>query len=159
MATTTTSMHPAVTEWKFPPPMVLAWKSPAFMPALTRRPLFSTTQPKKRVHFGTVTTYLFPLAYGGSAVPKDQGPPIGLASKHTQKACQDLHDTSNTGQRSRVRKFDHAERMALLQKAGYTSKEVVEMCLEAIDIRKSSLETEEDDKVDERETKRRRVDV
>ncbi|KAF0699044.1 Aste57867_10358 [Aphanomyces stellatus] len=138
--------------------MVLAWKSPAFMPAFTRRPPFSTTKAKKRVRFGTVTTYLFPLAYGGSAVPKDQGPPIGLASKHSREACQELQNT-NMGQQSRVRKFDHAERMSLLQKAGYTSNEVVEMCLEAIEIRKSRLETEVDDEVDERETKRRRVDA
>ncbi|KAF0708676.1 Aste57867_6261 [Aphanomyces stellatus] len=141
----TTAIKPpatATTEWKFPPPMVLAWKTPEFMPSLTRQPLFKAIKSKKRVRFTTVTTFVFPLAHGGSAVPKDQGPPIGLASTHSKQECQ-LITEAPISRRGRVRKFTNIERMTLLKKAGYSRNEVAQMCLDVIDVCKSRLETED----------------
>ncbi|KAF0716494.1 Aste57867_2821 [Aphanomyces stellatus] len=149
---TSVTSSPAIpTEWKFPPPMTLAWKSPDFMPLMTRRPVFTfgVSKSKKRVRFDTVTTYVFPLTYGGSAIPRDQGPPIGLTQTHTREECQQIAEMPMT-RRGRVRKFDHVDRMLLLQEAGgFSQKEVACMCFDAIAIRRSREETlaEDDDDV------------
>ncbi|CAK4077450.1 unnamed protein product [Aphanomyces euteiches] len=124
----------------------------------------STTETKKKqVAFTTATTYYFPLEYGGSAVPKEHGPPIGLAKQHSREESANLNSLKS--KRGRVRKFDHAERMRMLEQlASYTRKEVAMFCFEAIEIRKSRLETEyedndEDTKQDTRErpSKRRKA--
>ncbi|KAF0708675.1 Aste57867_6260 [Aphanomyces stellatus] len=156
------------TEWKFPPPMILAWKSPKFMPSLTRPPVFTfgdVTKPtkKRRVSFGTATTYIFPVAFGGSAIPRDQGPPIGLATTHTRIESHSLLETQiGRHAQGRVRRFDTAERIALLQGAGFSPKKVTEMCVEAIAVRRSrdnSLATddERDDHDNRRVSKRRKL--
>ncbi|KAF0699048.1 Aste57867_10362 [Aphanomyces stellatus] len=131
MTTTVTPARaiPASTEWKFPPPMTLPWKTLDRMPSKTQQhPVFT---------FGTVTTFVFPLAYGGSAIPRDQGPPLGLAKTHVREECQPLATMSYNSSPSRVEKFDHVERMMLLQKAGYSRKDVAEMCFDAIAVRQS----------------------
>ncbi|KAH9109008.1 hypothetical protein LEN26_005818 [Aphanomyces euteiches] len=128
----------SVTTIAWPEPMFMPWKTPEFLPPLTRQP------KKKQVVFTTTTTYIFPLEYGGSAVPSDHGPPIGLAKTHTRQECANLEYMPP--RRGRVRKFDHVERMVLLQQeASYTRKEVAMFCFETIAIRKSRLETEQDD--------------
>ncbi|ETW03054.1 hypothetical protein H310_05484 [Aphanomyces invadans] len=104
----------------------------------------------KRLEFTTATIYVFDLDHGGSAVPADTGPPIGLARRHSRKEHIDLTSpVSWASKRSRVRKFDHNERMNLLQAASYSRKEIARFCFDAIDIRKSRLAT-----LDELEAKR-----
>ncbi|CAK4077454.1 unnamed protein product [Aphanomyces euteiches] len=117
----------------------------------------------KRVSFTTATTYVFPLEYGGSAVPKEHGPPIGLAKTHSHVECTTIKNVKS--KRGRVRKFDHVERMLLLQQlASYSRKEVAMFCFDAIAIRRSRIETEDDDENEEsnedlaeREPKRRKT--
>ncbi|CAK4638229.1 unnamed protein product [Aphanomyces euteiches] len=136
----------------------------SLMPCKTPVMHLRTTKHMKQVSFATATTYYFPLEYGGSAVPKEHGPPIGLAKTHSRQECINLKH--HTPKRSRVRKFDHVERMMLLQeKASYTQREVAMFCFEAIAIRRSRLETEDDEieadtkerEVPEREPKRRKI--
>ncbi|RHY87099.1 hypothetical protein DYB35_012400 [Aphanomyces astaci] len=55
----------------------------------------------------------------------------------------------------RVRRYDHVERMLLLQHAGYSRKQVAMCCFEGIAIRKSRLASNEDAEI-ERLKKRRR---
>ncbi|OQR83015.1 hypothetical protein ACHHYP_15227 [Achlya hypogyna] len=97
----------------------------------------------KRVAFSTATTYTFAVAYGGSALPKESGPPIGLARKHSATSCLRINDLPRSGAPSRVRKFDHLERIALLKNADYDVREIASFCLEAVDLRKSRSETNE----------------
>ncbi|KAF0699049.1 Aste57867_10363 [Aphanomyces stellatus] len=144
LETMTSHTKALAAEWKFPSPM-------------TRCP---PTKAKKRVRFGTVTTFTFSLAYGGSAVPRGQGPPIGLAQTHAQQECQYVDEISTDACR-RVCFFDHVDRILLLQRAGYSRKEVADMCVEAIGVRQSrecSVElANEDDFEVEPVPKRRRV--
>ncbi|CAK4084364.1 unnamed protein product [Aphanomyces euteiches] len=120
-------------------PVFLPWKTAEFLPPLTK-----PRRGKKQVVFTTATTFVFPLEYGGSAIPSDHGPPIGLAKTHTRQECHDLDYICP--RRSRVRKFDHVERMLLLQqKASYTQREVAMFCFDAIAIRRSRLENQDDD--------------
>jgi hypothetical protein len=98
--------------------------------------------PERKVRFSTVTMYVFTLGYGGSSLPKDMGPPIGL-DKHNHTITVDL-ESLNASIAGHVRKFNHVERMALLRTASYETKEIAEFCFEAIDIRKSRLETLEE---------------
>ena len=97
-------------------------------------------QPTKRVHFGTATTYTFNVAYGGSAVPKEAGPGVGMARYHCDVACTEL-GTSKICKRGRVRKFDHMQRVELLKKAHYSGRDIADFCMEAIEVRKSRAET------------------
>ncbi|RHY87835.1 hypothetical protein DYB37_010587 [Aphanomyces astaci] len=99
----------------------------------------------QRVQFTTATTYLFDVAYGGSAVPIDSGPPIGLARRHCDSTDTDLTQCLDlTASYGTVRKFDHVERIALLKAAAYPVKEITDFCFDAIDVRKSRLDTVED---------------
>ncbi|KAH9137310.1 hypothetical protein LEN26_005830 [Aphanomyces euteiches] len=66
-------------------PVFLPWKTAEFLPPLTK-----PHRGKKQVVFTTATTFVFPLEYGGSAIPSDHGPPIGLAKTHTRQECHDL---------------------------------------------------------------------
>ncbi|RHY70215.1 hypothetical protein DYB30_006421 [Aphanomyces astaci] len=104
----------------------------------------------KRLAFTTATIYVFDLDHGGSALPADTGPPVGLARRHSRQERIDLTSpVSWATKRSRVRKFDHNERMNLLKAANYSMKEIAAFCFDAIDIRKSRLAT-----LDEIEAKR-----
>ncbi|CAK4153789.1 unnamed protein product [Aphanomyces euteiches] len=112
------------------------WTPVAFLPSK------KTFPREKQVSFTTVTTYTFPLEYGGSAIPSDHGPPIGLAKVHSRQTCHHLDNVKD--KRSRLRKFDHMERMILLQeKASYTRKEVARFCFESIVVQKSRQDTRE----------------
>ncbi|KAG9406765.1 hypothetical protein AC1031_003088 [Aphanomyces cochlioides] len=121
--------------WEVRAPVFLPWKTAEFLPPVTK-----PRRGKKQVVFTTATTFVFPL----DAIPSDHGTPIGLAKTHTRQECHDLDYIRP--RRSRVRKFDHVERMLLLQqKASYTQREVAMFCFDAIAIRRSSLENEDDD--------------
>ncbi|CAK4190884.1 unnamed protein product [Aphanomyces euteiches] len=93
-----------------------------------------------RVHFSTATTYLFNPAYGGSALPKETGPPIGMAITHFDVVEQDL-STRPTCRRGSVRKFNHLERIEILKQAEYHVQEIASFCMDAIALRKSRQET------------------
>ncbi|ETV93852.1 hypothetical protein H310_12204 [Aphanomyces invadans] len=98
-----------------------------------------------RVQFTTATTFLFDVAYGGSAVPNESGPPIGLARRHSDSTDTDLSQYLDaTSPRGTVRKFDHVERIALLKAAAYPVKEITDFCFDAIDVRKSRHDTIEE---------------
>ncbi|KAG9406753.1 hypothetical protein AC1031_003078 [Aphanomyces cochlioides] len=142
--------------WPTPAPLdAPTWTPVAFLPSM------KTLPREKQVSFATVTTYTFPLEYGGSAIPSDHGPPIGLAKVHSRQECQ--HVDSIKAKRSRVRKFDHVERMILLQeKASYTRKEVARFCFESIAVQKSRQDTNkltDEDEEDEAQNviKKRRI--
>ncbi|KAH9109009.1 hypothetical protein LEN26_005819 [Aphanomyces euteiches] len=128
--------------WDVPAPVFLPWKTAEFLPPLTKQ------RKKKQVVFTTATTFIFPLDYGGSAIPSDHGPPIGLAKTHTRQECQYLD--SLAPKKSRVLKFDHVERMVLLQQeASYSRKDVAMFCFESIAVQKSRLETNQADDDDD----------
>ncbi|RHY81984.1 hypothetical protein DYB31_015582 [Aphanomyces astaci] len=61
----------------------------------------------------------------------------------------------------RVRRYDHVERMLLLQHAGYSRKQVAMCCFEGIAIRKSRLESKDEeiveDEGDDEQVKRRKI--
>ncbi|KDO35542.1 hypothetical protein SPRG_00388 [Saprolegnia parasitica CBS 223.65] len=93
----------------------------------------------KRLRFSTVTTYEFPLTYGGSAVPEATGPPIGLAPVHVHETVAAL--LASPARRGRVAKWPHDARMEVLKRAAFSPQEIASICFEAIDIRRSRLET------------------
>ncbi|KAF0730522.1 hypothetical protein Ae201684P_021818 [Aphanomyces euteiches] len=143
---------------------VVSWPTPASLDAPTWTPvafLKKMVPREKQVSFTTVTTYTFPLEYGGSAIPRDHGPPIGLAKVHSRQECQ--HVDGIKAKRSRVRRFNHVERMILLQeKASYTRNEVARFCFESIAVQKSRQDTNEltdDDEDDDAQNvvKKRRI--
>ncbi|KDO34679.1 hypothetical protein SPRG_00743 [Saprolegnia parasitica CBS 223.65] len=96
---------------------------------------------KKTVAFSTETTFLFGVDVNGSALPKESGPPIGLARKHHTMTIASLDGIVK--RRRRVRKFDHLDRLEML-KPLYDSKTLAAFCYEAIDTRKERIETEEE---------------
>ncbi|KAF0689325.1 hypothetical protein As57867_019157, partial [Aphanomyces stellatus] len=106
------------------------------------------------------TVYVFDVDHGGSALPADTGPPVGLARRHSRQERIDLSGgdalDSPRCRRRRVRKFDHAERMTLLKTAKYSTKEIADFCFEAIDIRKSRLATLEEFEA-KRQARRRKL--
>ncbi|OQS07522.1 hypothetical protein THRCLA_00471 [Thraustotheca clavata] len=97
----------------------------------------------KHVAFDTATTYTFEVAYGGSALPKDSGPPIGMARTHCMKTIEYIKETMPCGN-GKVRKFDHLERIAMLKSARYDVHDIAAFCLEAIDVRKNRMETQQE---------------
>ncbi|RHY20346.1 hypothetical protein DYB36_002917 [Aphanomyces astaci] len=100
-------------------------------------PVSPSALPHSRaVTFTTATTYLFDVAYGGSALPKTTGPPIGLAPSHTHITHVDL-GTSAHCRRGSVRKFTHLERIDMLKRAEYHVQDIAAFCVEALAIRKS----------------------
>ncbi|RQM25833.1 hypothetical protein B5M09_007143 [Aphanomyces astaci] len=100
-------------------------------------PVSPSALPLSRaVTFTTATTYLFDVAYGGSALPKTTGPPIGLAPSHTHITHVDL-STSAHCRRGSVRKFTHLERIDMLKRAEYHVQDIAAFCVEALAIRKS----------------------
>ncbi|ETV73113.1 hypothetical protein, variant 2 [Aphanomyces astaci] len=105
---------------------------------------------KKSLCFSSVTTFVFPLDYGGSAIPECAGPPIGLAAYHVNSTTVDI--SSNTTRSSFVRstsagngvhRFSHLERVRMLKAAKYTGRDIAYFCSEATDIRSSREETQE----------------
>ncbi|RHY02628.1 hypothetical protein DYB25_011574 [Aphanomyces astaci] len=106
--------------------------------------LFEVTAPVSRprvVTFTTATTFVFSVAYGGSALPKESGPPIGMCSFHTDEFHEDLREEPPPPCRRRVRKFDHLERIDMLKRAKYHVQDIATFCMDAIDIRKSRQRT------------------
>ncbi|ETV93846.1 hypothetical protein H310_12198 [Aphanomyces invadans] len=99
----------------------------------------SVRHAHRTVHFTTATTFVFPLTYGGSALPKDAGPPIGMTMDHSDAYVTDLSKVKH--RRSRVRKFQHLERVALLKAAGVSPHDIAGYCTEAITIRTSRANT------------------
>ncbi|KAF0692012.1 Aste57867_16854 [Aphanomyces stellatus] len=110
--------------------------------------------PRLRVHFATATTFLFDVAYGGSALPKETGPPIGMASTHIGVVEEDL-TTHMRCRRGRVRKFDHLERIAMLKAADYHVQDIASFCMDAIDVRKSRQATLDEVHAERRREKRK----
>ncbi|CAK4133943.1 unnamed protein product [Aphanomyces euteiches] len=102
--------------------------------------LYEVPAQRRYVQFSTATTYIFKTAYGGSALPKDTGPAIGMSYLHVDEVVEDLH-TDRSHRRSRVRRFNHLERIEMLKRAEYDVKEIATFCMDAIEIRKSRQET------------------
>ncbi|KAF0692009.1 Aste57867_16851 [Aphanomyces stellatus] len=97
--------------------------------------------PKKAaLTFTTTTTYLFHVAIGGSALPSETGPAIGLASTHFDVQVDPI-TPSKRCRRGRVRKFNHLERITLLKDAHFPVCDIAAYCSEAIDIRQSRAAT------------------
>ncbi|ETV93843.1 hypothetical protein H310_12195 [Aphanomyces invadans] len=107
----------------------------------------------RRVTFTTATTYTFSVSYGGSAVPKTTGPPIGLAPTHTSSTSIDL-SKSKLCRRGSVRKFNHLERIGLLKEAQYHVQDIAAFCVEALAIRKSRADTVNEVRAEKNATKR-----
>ncbi|KAF0692011.1 Aste57867_16853 [Aphanomyces stellatus] len=95
----------------------------------------------RRVRFETATTYVFPVACGGSALPKETGPPVGMAWTHNDTYTTDLAASGLKCRRGRVRKFTHLERIALLRAADVSGHEIAALCAESIAIRTSRAAT------------------
>ncbi|OQR96694.1 hypothetical protein ACHHYP_13816 [Achlya hypogyna] len=92
---------------------------------------------RKRVSFApAATTFEFDVAYGGSALPGETGPPIGLARRHARAMTTGLAMHPGV-----VRKFDHFERIQLLKQAKYDVTDIATFCLEAVATRASRMET------------------
>ncbi|OQS03303.1 hypothetical protein THRCLA_21193 [Thraustotheca clavata] len=96
----------------------------------------------KSVSFTTETTYLFSIDVNGSALPKESGPPIGLAKTHHTILIEKIDD-GLTQRNGKVRKFDHLERIQMLKKL-YDAKTLALFCYQAIDARKERIETKEE---------------
>ncbi|KAG9415280.1 hypothetical protein AC1031_008723 [Aphanomyces cochlioides] len=115
---------------------------------------------RKRLEFTTATIYVFEIDHGGSALPAETGPPVGLARRHSHLEHIDLkalpHTKSSRASR-RVRKYNHHERMDLLKAANYSMKEIADFCFEAIDIRKSRLATLDEIEARRQERRRKRL--
>ena len=86
---------------------------------------------RKCVQFSTATEYIFDVAYGGSALPSNSGPAIGLEATHKEILTVDVKDKLG-----RVDKFNPLERVALL-KNKYSLNDIVSFCEEANNIRES----------------------
>ncbi|KAF0690814.1 hypothetical protein As57867_017769, partial [Aphanomyces stellatus] len=86
--------------------------------------------------FTTATTYVFPVAYGGSAVPKLEGPPVGMASHHTETLTANLSNSTRC-KRGRVCKLSHLDRVLKLQAAHYSVADIETFCEDAAAIRMS----------------------
>ncbi|OQS07519.1 hypothetical protein THRCLA_00474 [Thraustotheca clavata] len=99
------------------------------------------SKAKKRVQFSTETTYYFDIAYGGSALPSESGPPIGLAASHCHRTTTNVDAANINGKRKQLRKYDHLERIELLKAADYHVKEIAQFCFEAMDVRKHRQDT------------------
>ncbi|KAF0699047.1 Aste57867_10361 [Aphanomyces stellatus] len=105
---------------------------------------------KKTVGFTQATIYWFQMDYGGSAVPDATGPPIGLARRHVDLETIDLFPGQpqpcvERKWRRRVGRLDLAKRIVLLQKAGYSRMDIMQMCREAITIRQSRAASSNND--------------
>ncbi|KAF0711594.1 hypothetical protein As57867_005173, partial [Aphanomyces stellatus] len=95
-----------------------------------------SSKPTKSVAFTTATTYVFPVAYGGSAVPKLEGPPVGMASHHTETLTANLSNSTRC-KRGRVCKLSHLDRVLKLQAAHYSVADIETFCEDAAAIRMS----------------------
>ncbi|KAF0692010.1 Aste57867_16852 [Aphanomyces stellatus] len=116
--------------------------------------LFEVDAPRV-VQFTTATTFLFNVAYGGSALPKESGPPVGMAITHFDVHEEDLRvPRSHRG--CRVRKFNHLERIALLKRAEYHVQEIAAFCMDAIDVRKSRANTLKELAAEKKELRKRK---
>jgi hypothetical protein len=106
----------------------------------------------KSVSFSTVTVYEFGVALGGSAVPRLGGPSVGLARTASSVWSAPLDAVENvaaTGDarsakravqpkaRRRVRWLKPLERVAMLEKAGYSERRILRMLLESSRIAQS----------------------
>ncbi|KDO26339.1 hypothetical protein SPRG_08412 [Saprolegnia parasitica CBS 223.65] len=93
----------------------------------------TTTTMSKKVHFADCAqAYEFALGHGGSAVPLEQGPAVGLVGAPVRIGVTALRRSEC---RRRLRKFDKDERVAILRAAGHEMKDIVAFCVEALDIR------------------------
>ncbi|RHY25349.1 hypothetical protein DYB25_008575 [Aphanomyces astaci] len=120
---------------------MLPMSTPSSTPATMGTGSLCVTQPPtKAVQFTTTTTYIFHTALGGSALPTETGPALGLARRHFDIHVADL-PSSRYCRRGRVRKIGHHERIDLLKAAGFPVKDIAEFCSEAIDIRQSRAAT------------------
>ncbi|EQC37637.1 hypothetical protein SDRG_05229 [Saprolegnia diclina VS20] len=98
----------------------------------TPTPMTPTTT-RKKVHFADCAhAYEFALGHGGSAVPLEQGPAVGLVGAPLRISAMALRRSER---RRRLRKFDKTERVAILRAAGHEMKDIVAFCVEALDIR------------------------
>ncbi|OQS00076.1 hypothetical protein THRCLA_21760 [Thraustotheca clavata] len=93
-----------------------------------------------KVTFTTTTTYEFNLAYNGSAVPLERGPPIGLAWTHVSKKIAPIV-MDDSKQTNNVNKLAPHERIILLQRLKHSHEEIASFTQEASEVRESRRET------------------
>ncbi|OQR94933.1 palmitoyltransferase [Achlya hypogyna] len=109
-------------------------RAPMCAPVNALPPMTSTARPAKRVRFSCVTAYEFALGHGGSSVPLENGPAVGLVGAPVRVTAAKIVKKRSTAPR-RLRKLGKDERVAILQGAGHPMKEIVDFCVEALDIR------------------------
>ncbi|KAF0728419.1 hypothetical protein Ae201684P_007981 [Aphanomyces euteiches] len=86
----------------------------------------------RRVAFGGVTEYRFALGYGGSAIPVENGPAIGLVGSPMRIRCRPIKSKKRP-----LQKYTRDERVEILKSAGYDMKDIVDFCMDALDVRLS----------------------
>ncbi|OQS02132.1 hypothetical protein THRCLA_05469 [Thraustotheca clavata] len=90
----------------------------------------------KRVRFHRVVSYEFALGLNASAIPLEHGPSIGLVGPALHiRTSKIKKKQTHSFKRSSLRRYDKQQRLQLLQEAGVPMKEIVDFCVEALDIR------------------------
>ncbi|RHY27088.1 hypothetical protein DYB32_007057 [Aphanomyces invadans] len=95
----------------------------------------STCRPRRMVSFGGVTEFRFALGHGGSAIPTVNGPAVGLVGPPLRVKRRSLH--RKRPHTSTLYRYTREERVEILQKAGHQMKDIVDFCLDALDVRLS----------------------
>ncbi|KDO17409.1 hypothetical protein SPRG_17158 [Saprolegnia parasitica CBS 223.65] len=99
----------------------------------------STPKRAKTVHFSSATVYEFRRAHGGSSVPSEDGPPLGMAYVHQRVQCVDIASTETAPRR--INRYSSAERRAIFKKLSYPSRLVEDFSADAAHIRASRRAT------------------
>ncbi|RHY97636.1 hypothetical protein DYB37_001471 [Aphanomyces astaci] len=106
----------------------------------TAAPLALTTptpvpRPCRMVAFGGVTEYRFALGHGGSAIPSLNGPAVGLIGQPLRVKSRSLR--RKRPRQTGLHRYTREERVEILKKAGHQMKEIVDFCMDALDVRLS----------------------
>jgi hypothetical protein len=91
----------------------------------------------RRVRFASVTEYEFALGHGGSSIPSENGPSVGLIGSPIRVTATELKHCNRRTKKRCLRKYGRQERVEILKKAGYPMKKIIDFCVEALDIRLS----------------------
>ncbi|EQC25505.1 hypothetical protein SDRG_16629 [Saprolegnia diclina VS20] len=83
--------------------------------------------------------YEFRRAHGGSAVPSEDGPPLGMAYVHQRVQCVEVASAETTPRR--INRYSRAERRAIFKKLSYPSRLVEDFSADAAHIRASRRAT------------------
>ncbi|KAF0696626.1 Aste57867_12607 [Aphanomyces stellatus] len=86
----------------------------------------------RRIAFGGVTEYRFAMGHNSSAIPAENGPAIGLVGPPVRVKCRPIRS-----RKRRLHKYSREERVEILKEAGYPMKDIVDFCMDALDVRLS----------------------